>query len=39
MMVFLYHIVLNFEWEMVDPHESISMDPMFIFKNCLQLQI
>jgi cytochrome P450 len=39
MMVFLHHIVLNFEWEMVDPHESISIEAMPIFKNCLQLQI
>ena len=39
MMVFLHYIVLNFEWEMVDPDEAISVDPMPIFKRSLELQI
>ena len=39
MMVFLHHIVLNFEWKMVDPDEPISVDPMPLFKRGLELQI
>jgi len=38
-MVFLHHIVLNFEWKMVDPQEPICVDPLPIFTKGLPLQI
>lgn len=38
MMVFLHHIVLNFDWKVVDPHESICIDPIPTFTKDLQLQ-
>ncbi|KAG0563656.1 hypothetical protein M758_8G047100 [Ceratodon purpureus] len=38
-MVFLHHIVLNFEWKLVDPDETICIDPLPIFSKSLALQI
>jgi cytochrome P450 family 26 subfamily A len=27
MVVFLHHLVLNYEWSMIDPHEQLTMSP------------
>jgi len=37
--VFLHHIALQFKWEMVDPQEAISINPLSIFKHGMQLNI
>lgn len=37
MLLFLHHIVLNYEWEMVDPNEQVSITPVTHFKKGLEL--
>jgi len=39
MVVFLHHLVLNYEWSMIDPSEKIIMNPFPIFQKGLQLKI
>jgi len=39
MVVFLHHLVLNYEWSMVDPNEAIETDPFPIFQKGLHLKI
>ncbi|KAH8968962.1 hypothetical protein BDL97_02G010600 [Sphagnum fallax] len=39
MVVFLHHLVLNYEWSMVDPNEPIAMDPFPTFRKGLHLKI
>ncbi|CAK9267752.1 unnamed protein product [Sphagnum jensenii] len=39
MVVFLHHLVLNYEWSMVDPNEPIAMDPFPTFQKGLHLKI
>ncbi len=39
MMVFLHHLVLNYEWSMVNPNEKIVIDPMPVFQKGLQLKV
>ncbi|KAH9548813.1 hypothetical protein CY35_11G106500 [Sphagnum magellanicum] len=39
MVVFLHHLVLNYEWSMIDPFEKIIMNPFPIFQKGLQLRI
>ncbi len=31
MVVFLHHLVLNYEWSMIDPHEQMTMSPFHTF--------
>jgi len=38
-LVYLHHLVLNYEWEMVDPNEFVSIDPMPSFAKKLQLKV
>jgi cytochrome P450 family 26 subfamily A len=38
-MVFLHHLVLNYEWLIIHPSEKISYDPMPIFKRGLPLEV
>jgi cytochrome P450 family 26 subfamily A len=37
MVVFLHHLVLDYEWSMVDPNEPIAMDPFPTFWKGLQI--
>jgi cytochrome P450 family 26 subfamily A len=37
--VFLHHLVLNYEWSIVHPNEKISYDPMPIFEKGLPLRV
>ncbi|CAM6037119.1 unnamed protein product [Sphagnum compactum] len=39
MVVFLHHLVLNYEWSMIDPHEQMTMNPFHTFQKGLQLRI
>jgi cytochrome P450 family 26 subfamily A len=39
MLVFLHHLVLNYEWSMIDPHEQMTMSPFHTFQKGLQLRI
>ncbi|KAH8952769.1 hypothetical protein BDL97_09G101900 [Sphagnum fallax] len=39
MLVFLHHLVLNYEWSMIDPHEQMTMNPFHTFQKGLQLRI
>jgi cytochrome P450 family 26 subfamily A len=39
MVVFLHHLVLNYEWSMIDPHEQMIMNPFQTFQKGLQLRI
>ncbi|KAH9544170.1 hypothetical protein CY35_13G104300 [Sphagnum magellanicum] len=39
MVVFLHHLVLNYEWSMIDPHEQMTMSPFHTFQKGLQLKI
>ncbi|CAM6009837.1 unnamed protein product [Sphagnum balticum] len=39
MVVFLHHLVLNYEWSMIYPFEKMTMDPFPIFQKGLQLRI
>jgi hypothetical protein len=39
MVVFLHHLVLNYEWSMVDLNEPIAMDPFPTFQKGLHLKI
>jgi cytochrome P450 len=39
MVVFLHHLVLNYEWSMIDPFEKIAVDPFPTFQKGLQLRI
>jgi cytochrome P450 family 26 subfamily A len=38
-MVFLHHLVLNYEWSVVHPNEKISYDLMPIFEKGLPLKV
>jgi cytochrome P450 family 26 subfamily A len=39
MVVFLHHLVLNYEWSMVDPNEAIELNPFPTFQKGLHLKI
>ncbi len=39
MVVFLHHLVLNYEWSIIDPFEKIIMNPFPTFQKGLQLKI
>jgi cytochrome P450 family 26 subfamily A len=39
MVVFLHHLVLNYEWSMVDPNEPIALNPFPTFQKGLRLKI
>jgi cytochrome P450 len=39
MVVFLHHLVLNYEWSMIDPFEKMTMNPFPTFHKGLQLRI
>ncbi|CAK9238620.1 unnamed protein product [Sphagnum jensenii] len=39
MLVFLHHLVLNYEWSMIDPHEQMTMNPFHTFQKGLKLRI
>ncbi|CAM6037136.1 unnamed protein product [Sphagnum compactum] len=39
MVVFLHHLVLNYEWSMIDPFEKMTMNPLPTFQKGLQLRI
>lgn len=39
MMVYLHNLVLNFDWEMVDPEENVAIMPMPTFAKKLQLKV
>ncbi|CAM6059987.1 unnamed protein product [Sphagnum tenellum] len=39
MVIFLHHLVLNYEWSMIDPHEQMTMSPFHTFQKGLQLRI
>ncbi len=39
MVVFLHHLVLNYEWSMIDPFEKMTMNPFPTFQKGLQLRI
>jgi len=39
MVIFLHHLVLNYEWSMIDPFEKMTMDPFPTFQKGLQLRI
>ncbi|CAK9883310.1 unnamed protein product [Sphagnum jensenii] len=39
MVVFLHHLVLNYEWSMIDPFEKMTMKPFPTFQKGLQLRI
>jgi len=38
-MVFLHHLILNYEWLVVHPNEKNSYDPMPIFEKALPLKV
>ncbi|CAK9238648.1 unnamed protein product [Sphagnum jensenii] len=39
MVVFIHHLVLNYEWSMIDPFEKMTMNPFPTFQKGLQLKI
>ncbi|KAH8935233.1 hypothetical protein BDL97_17G018500 [Sphagnum fallax] len=39
MVVFLHYLVLNYEWSMVDPNETLIRNPLPMFQKGLQLKI
>jgi cytochrome P450 family 26 subfamily A len=39
MVVFLHHLVLNYEWSMVDPNEVVLRNPLPVFQKGLPLKI
>jgi cytochrome P450 family 26 subfamily A len=39
MVVFLHHLVLNYEWSMIDLHEQMTINPFQTFKKEFQLSI
>jgi cytochrome P450 family 26 subfamily A len=39
MVVFMHHLVLNYEWSMIDPFEKLRMDPFPTLQKGLQLRI
>jgi cytochrome P450 len=39
MVIFLHHLVLNYEWSMIDPFEKMTMKPVPTFQKGLQLRI
>jgi cytochrome P450 family 26 subfamily A len=39
MVVFLHHLVLNYEWNMVDPNEGVVWNPLPVFQKGLPLKI
>ncbi|CAK9238653.1 unnamed protein product [Sphagnum troendelagicum] len=39
MVVFLHHLVLNYEWSMIDPFEKMTMKPFPTFQKGLRLRI
>ncbi|CAK9232082.1 unnamed protein product [Sphagnum troendelagicum] len=39
MVIFLHHLVLNYEWSMIDPFEKMTMKPLPTFQKGLQLRI
>ncbi|XP_024362776.1 cytochrome P450 716B1 [Physcomitrium patens] len=38
-LVYIHYLVLNYEWEMVDPTEDVCIDPMPLFTKQLQLRV
>ncbi|KAH8938768.1 hypothetical protein BDL97_16G102100 [Sphagnum fallax] len=39
MVVFLHHLVLNYEWSMIDPNEVVYRNPLPVFQKGLPLKI
>jgi len=39
MVVFLHHLVLNYEWSMIDPNEVVFRNPLPVFQKGLPLKI
>jgi cytochrome P450 family 26 subfamily A len=39
MVVFLHHLVLNYEWSMVNPNEGVVRNPLPVFQKGLPLKI
>jgi hypothetical protein len=39
LVVFLHHLVLNYEWSMVNPNEGVAGNPLPVFQKGLALKI